>query len=64
MNGIIDAKSLGAPDGLEVVLRAPVRVVITSHNGAMRLTMKLLRTNVSEKYIQLRFQITVSQIPR
>lgn len=35
MNDIIDAKSLGASDGLEVILRAPVRIVITSHNGAM-----------------------------
>lgn len=35
MNNTVDAKSLGDPNGLEVVLRASVRVVITSHDGAM-----------------------------
>jgi len=35
MNDTVDAKSLGDPNGLEVVLRAPVRVVIASHDGAM-----------------------------
>ena len=35
MNDTVDAKTLGDPDGLEVALRAPVRVVITSHDGAM-----------------------------
>ena len=35
MNDTVDAKTLGDPNGLEVALRAPVRVVITSHDGAM-----------------------------
>lgn len=35
MNDMVDAKSLGDPNGLEDVLRAPVRVVITSHDRAM-----------------------------
>lgn len=58
----------GLPDVLDVVPRAPDRAVHhkspQDKRGRRDLTKKLLRTNVSVKYVQLRFQVAISQLSR